>query len=301
VGARWRRCAGLVLLVGLSAVACSAGDGDEADDGGGSGEPGAATEGPAWVEATRDASEVVSFLVDERSVSVLELIGVSDAVEQSPVSLADARSATDDAMEELGSASGDDASPAVPPAETVSMLAAARADVDRMLPSSGMTNTDAANAAFDDYISISDEYWGGIEAAVLAVDDPDLRTALELVFDSGRMQDLSVKLVMQLIMVTIDSAGIGPDQVSAITSTWSQLDTLATEARSTRLEPYAGAIDAGFPTEYHDAMAGQWQSVADGRPVDIAELMSAQPDPVGGVSYRSLQTDLLNVLATEHG
>ena len=288
----------MAVLVGLTAVACSGDDdGDGADDRQGA----AGFEGRAWVEAIADAQEVIGALSDERNASALDLLGMTDVVEMSPVSLAEARSATDDALSGLGAASGDDPGPAAPTAETASMLEAARAEADRMLPDSSPTNTDAANAVFDDYLRLSDEYWGGIDAVVLDVDDPDLRTALELVLDTGRMQDLAANLVMQLTMTAIDPTGIGSDQVRDITSTWVQLDERATEVRSTPREPYAGAIEAGFPTEYHDALAGQWRSLTDGRAVDIPALLSAQPDQAGDASYLSLHTDLIDLLATEYG
>lgn len=289
-----RRGAGLAaVLVGLSAVACS-GDDD------GEGSAASKAESRPWVEAVTDAQEVIVALSDERAASLLELTGMTGVVELSPASLADARSTTDEVLAELGPASGEAPSPAAPTAETASLLEAARAEVDRAASESGLTNTEASGAAFDDYARLAGGYRDGVDAAVLQVDDPDLRTALELVLDTGRLDDLSAELVMQLITGAIDPAGPTREQVTGISRTWSLLDTLAADVRATTLEPYAAAVGTGFPSDYHDALAEHVQGFADGQPTDINALLADQPKQVDDPSYLTLHFDLHALLTTQH-
>ena len=294
MAARWGRCVGLSLVVGLTAVACSGGDDD------GEGSAGSKAESRPWVEAVTDAQEVIGVLSDERAVSVLELTGMTGVVELRPADLADARSTTDEVLAELSPASGREPSPAAPTAETASLLEAARAEVDQAASESGSTDTAAAVATFDDYARLADGYRDGVDAAVLQVDDPDLRTALEVVLDTGRLHDLGAQLVMQLTMGAIDSAGATGESVTGLARTWSLLDTLATDVRATTLEPYADAIGTGFPVDYHDTLAGQVQGVADGRPTDIPALLDAQPKQADDPSYLTLHVELLELLTTQY-
>jgi HAMP domain-containing protein len=232
---------------------------------------------------------LIGVLQDERNLALVEMLGLTDAIELDVTDQATARERTDSASAALrrGVSGQSDALRADYGTALLVLddLPELREAVDGAREDPGPGNRDRAHEVFERYSNMVDAFFASHDRFTMVVGDPELRQGDDLLHYASHAGDATARLVEQVLYTSSGRGGIDqPVEVAAIARLERDVDRHLDRVRVQGMGPYLAATDdlldnprvAGLPLFVDEA-------IRSGGTVDPAELLATTPlGPEGG-------------------
>ena len=244
---------------------------------------------------------LIGALQDERNQSLLEMLGLGDALLLEVSDTPTARTRTDAASTALHhSISGqrdrlrEDYATAL---ESLVALPDLRAQADAAIAGPGLGQREAAHAVFTGYTEIISTLFASHDRFSLEVVDPEIRQGDDLVHYGSHATDAVAQLVERLVYVGTGPGGVDqPIEAAEIAALRRDVDRNNTAVQVRGTGDYAGAAEALAANPRVSGLPGLAnQVIAESRTVDPAALLAVTPlGPDGG--YPKFRDDVVAVL-----
>ena len=244
---------------------------------------------------------LIGALQDERNQSLLEMLGLGDALLLEVSDTPTARTRTDAASTALHhSISGqrdrlrEDYATAL---ESLVALPDLRAQADAAIAAPGLGQREAAPRVFTGYTEIISTLFASHDRFSLEVVDPEIRQGDDLVHYGSHATDAVAQLVERLVYVGTGPGGVDqPIEAAEIAALRRDVDRNNTAVQVRGTGDYAGAAEALAANPRVSGLPGLAnQVIAESRTVDPAALLAVTPlGPDGG--YPKFRDDVVAVL-----
>lgn len=289
--------AAVVVVAAVSAagvaLAVRGGDGDGSAD--------VATDGRVATEAAELATasrSLLDALRDERNLTVVHMLGQEQTIRLPVTDLAQARASTDAAVAahvalvDQASASDDG-----PDLDGLASLAQLRLDVDAMPEPGDFTNVDSAMDVSAAYGEIVDTVLFVDHQVALAIDDPEVRVAVEAYRHGLKLQHETNELFWATLVFYVS----GADDSESVAELSRHLTAVEAEVevlqQSSAGQPFEDAAASAVEHLRETGLVDAATAVLEGRGIDLSALFEANMDTPADEGLPAFLDELEDVIA----
>ena len=222
---------------------------------------------------------ILTLLQNERTWTVVELIGAESLIQSPSDDYAEARQQTDQAIaafRDTISQASDEVEQAYQPAlDNLAALEDVRSSVDANTDPRGLEQVEFANGIFSDFSDLTEPFFEATDRVAIAVDDAELRQWTTLVGRSAEQVEVLANLSRQVVLDS--SLGDGINQPAEIAATSQLKDDFdqANEEFLTAPPPFAEVVAASFDHELVDGFSTNVETALTGARIDFEPMLAS--------------------------
>jgi len=222
---------------------------------------------------------ILTLLQNERTWTVVELIGAESLIQSPSDDYAEARQQTDQAIaafRDTISQASDEVEQAYQPAlDNLAALEDVRSSVDANTDPRGLEQVEFANGIFADFSDLTEPFFEATDRVAIAVDDAELRQWTTLVGRSAEQVEVLANLSRQVVLDS--SLGDGINQPAEIAATSQLKDDFdqANEEFLTAPPPFAEVVAASFDHDLVDGFSTNVETALTGARIDFEPMLAS--------------------------
>ena len=240
-------------------------------------------------------SGILTRLQNERTWTVVELIGAESLIQSPSEDYAEAREQTDEAIaafrDTIRQASEEVEQAYQPALDNLAALEELRRSVDGNTDPRGLDQVPFANGIFSAFSDLTEPFFEATDRVAIAVDDAELRQWTTLVGRSSEQVEVLANLSRQVVLDSSLGDGINqPAEIAATSQLKNDFDQ-ANEEFLTAPSPFSEVVAASFDHDLVDGFSTNVETALTGARIDF-ELMLASLNVPAEEGYMGLRDAL---------